>query len=275
MTAIIDTLNHAYGVQDGARGGRSPARDRVDHRRALFVLVSFALMIVGPQLAEPVARRLASARRSSGRGAFSNGRSRSPGRHRHRVGLLLRARRRPGMVVARARHPSRPSLARASLGFRYYVINVTHYTETYGALGGAMVLLLWFYLSGFVLLLGAVMNAKIEHAAPIGKNPGEKVEGQKRRIGTAAMRRWIAARRGRHRARPSADDIRKVPLSERTAPALRLPLPPCRIDTVPGIADRTTSSSMCVSPLPMDSTWRARRGRESDTTSCPSIRSCR
>jgi len=98
----------------------------------------------------------------------------------------------------------------ASLGFRYYVINVTHYTETYGALGGAMVLLLWFYISGFVLLLGAVMNAKIEHAAPIGKNPGEKVEGQKRRIGTAAMRRWIAARRHRHAPPPSAEDIRKV-----------------------------------------------------------------
>jgi membrane protein len=98
----------------------------------------------------------------------------------------------------------------ASLGFRYYVINVTHYTETYGALGGAMVLLLWFYLSGFVLLLGAVMNAKIEHAGAVGKNPGEKVEGQKRRIGPGVMRRWIAARRQRHEPPPSADDIRKV-----------------------------------------------------------------
>jgi membrane protein len=87
---------------------------------------------------------------------------------------------------------------------------VTHYTETYGALGGAMVLLLWFYLSGFVLLLGAVMNAKIEHAAPIGKNPGEKVEGQGHRIGPAAMRRWIASRRHRHELPPSADDVRKA-----------------------------------------------------------------
>ena len=98
----------------------------------------------------------------------------------------------------------------ASLGFRYYVINVTRYTETYGALGGAMVLLLWFYISGFVLLLGAVMNAKIEHAAPVGKNPGEKVEGQRRRISPTAMSRWISARRRRNELPPSADEIQKA-----------------------------------------------------------------
>jgi membrane protein len=73
-----------------------------------------------------------------------------------------------------------------------------------------MVLLLWFYMSGFVLLLGAVLNAKIEHAAPIGKNPGEKVEGQRRRISKDAMRRWISARRHRHEPPPSATDIRKA-----------------------------------------------------------------
>ena len=55
-----------------------------------------------------------------------------------------------------------------------------------------MVLLLWFYLSGFVLLLGAVMNVKFEHAAPIGKQPGEKEPGQMHRIGVLEKEDGIA-----------------------------------------------------------------------------------
>ena len=43
-----------------------------------------------------------------------------------------------------------------------------------------MILLLWFYISGLVILIGAEMNAKIEHASPNGKDPGEKIPGQKR-----------------------------------------------------------------------------------------------
>ena len=213
MTAIIDTLNHAYGVQDG----RSWWKVRLlaialTVGVALFVLVSFALIIVGPQLAEALARALGLGevfewtwRTFEWPLAFTLAGTGialvyyfAPDVDQHWSWLV------PGTIF------STLLWLLASLGFRYYVINVTHYTETYGALGGAMVLLLWFYLSGFVLLLGAVMNAKIEHAAPIGKNPGEKVEGQRRRIGTAAMRRWIMARRHRHQPPPSADDIRKV-----------------------------------------------------------------
>ena len=36
------------------------------------------------------------------------------------------------------------------------------------------------------MIIGAEMNAEIEHASPWGKQPGEKVPGQKRRIGVAA-----------------------------------------------------------------------------------------
>ena len=213
MTAIIDTVNHAYGVEEG----RSWWKVRLIAVSltigvAIFVLVSFALIIVGPQLADPLARAF-------GLGSMLEWTWRilewpiacalagigialvyyfAPDVDQEWSWLV------PGTVFATSLWLA------ASLGFRYYVVNVTHYTETYGALGGAMVLLLWFYLSGFVLLLGAVMNAKIEHAAPIGKNPGEKVEGQQHRIGTSTMRRWIAARRHRQELPPSADDIRKA-----------------------------------------------------------------
>jgi membrane protein len=73
-----------------------------------------------------------------------------------------------------------------------------------------MVLMLWFYISGTVILLGAEMNAEIEHASPYGKEPGEKVPGQRRKIGPAAMRAWVARRRKHGEKPPSADDVKQV-----------------------------------------------------------------
>jgi membrane protein len=61
-----------------------------------------------------------------------------------------------------------------SLGFKFYVMNFGNYNETYGAVGSVIVLMLWFYASAFALLLGAEMNSEIEHASPLGKNPGER-----------------------------------------------------------------------------------------------------
>ncbi|MGH2450580.1 MAG: YihY/virulence factor BrkB family protein [Candidatus Limnocylindria bacterium] len=46
-------------------------------------------------------------------------------------------------------------------GFSLYVERLGTYSETYGALGGVVVLLVWFYLSAAVLVLGAELNAAI------------------------------------------------------------------------------------------------------------------
>src|SRR6185295_18308617 len=77
-----------------------------------------------------------------------------------------------------------------SLVFKYYIANFTSYTATYGIIGGAIVLMLWFYVSALAVLIGAEINAEIEHASPYGKEPGEKVAGEKRRLGPAAERAW-------------------------------------------------------------------------------------
>ena len=58
----------------------------------------------------------------------------------------------------------------------------TDYNASYGAVGGVIVLLLWFYVSGLALLIGAELNAEIEHASPHGKAPGERTPGGKRSL---------------------------------------------------------------------------------------------
>jgi membrane protein len=77
-----------------------------------------------------------------------------------------------------------------SLGFKYYVSNFSNYNETYGTIGGVMVLLLWFYVSGIALLIGAELNAEIEHSSPYGKDVGEKVPGERKKIGAARARAY-------------------------------------------------------------------------------------
>lgn len=51
-----------------------------------------------------------------------------------------------------------------SIGFSAYVANFANYNATYGSLGAVVVLLTWLYLSAFVVLLGAQINAEIERA---------------------------------------------------------------------------------------------------------------
>lgn len=52
-----------------------------------------------------------------------------------------------------------------SLAFKLYVTNFGNYNAAYGSIGGVIVLMLWLYLSGTVILLGGEINAEIEAAA--------------------------------------------------------------------------------------------------------------
>ena len=220
MVAIIDTLNNAYDVQEGRPWWKVRLTAiLLTIGVALFILVSFALVLVGPTLATtlaesmnlgpvfewtwkigqwPVLFALASL-------AIALIYYFAPDVEQEWVWLT------PGSIFATTLWLA------ASLGFKYYVANWGSYTETYGLIGAVMILLLWFYISGLVILVGAEMNAEIEHASPRGKDPGEKVVCQKRRIPLRSMRRWIRLRRAHGDKPPSAEDV-KAALSSRDSP---------------------------------------------------------
>lgn len=50
-----------------------------------------------------------------------------------------------------------------SAAFSIYVANFGSYGETYGALGGIIILLTWLWLSSFIVLMGAELNSEMEH----------------------------------------------------------------------------------------------------------------
>ncbi|MGH8259503.1 MAG: YihY/virulence factor BrkB family protein, partial [Steroidobacteraceae bacterium] len=59
-----------------------------------------------------------------------------------------------------------------SILFAVYVENFGSYGKTYGALGGVMVMLMWFYLGSFAVLLGAELNAEMEHQTAVDTTTG-------------------------------------------------------------------------------------------------------
>lgn len=193
LVAIIDAFNRAYDVEDARPWWkRRLLAIALTLALAVFILASLALVVAGPELADWVAGQV-------GLGAAFTWSWKvlqwplvfvliatglgftyyfAPDVDQDFVWLT------PGSLVATA------LWIVGSLGLRLYVVTVGSYNETYGAIGGVMVMLLWLYITGLAIVVGAEMNAEIEHASPHGKARGEKVPGSRRVIGARAARRF-------------------------------------------------------------------------------------
>ncbi|MBY6164590.1 YihY/virulence factor BrkB family protein [Pseudooceanicola nitratireducens] len=66
----------------------------------------------------------------------------------------------PGAVLAVA------LWAVASYGFSLYLTNFGNYNEVYGSIGAAVAMLMWLFISAFLILLGAVVNLQLTAIAP-------------------------------------------------------------------------------------------------------------
>lgn len=59
-----------------------------------------------------------------------------------------------------------------SLGFSAYVANIGHYDRTYGPLGAIIAFMVWIWFSVLVILVGAELNAEIEHQTAVDSTTG-------------------------------------------------------------------------------------------------------
>lgn len=94
------------------------------------------------------------------------------------LGLAIVYRYAPSRENARWRWVTWGSVVAATLWlvssvlFSLYVRNFGSYGKTYGALGGVIVLIMWFYLQGYSIVLGAEFNAETEHQTAVDTTNG-------------------------------------------------------------------------------------------------------
>lgn len=193
MVSITTTLNAAYDIEEGRPWWKVRLTAiALTIGMALFIIISMALVLLGPAAAEHLATRMNLGEAfkwtwlvlqwpvvltlvATGIAIVYYF---APDAEQDWVWIT------PGSVLATVLWLA------VSIGLKVYISSFANYNETYGAIGGVIVLLLWFWLSGMAILIGAEFNAEIEHASPHGKDVGEKVPGEKKKIGALAARAY-------------------------------------------------------------------------------------
>ena len=75
-----------------------------------------------------------------------------------------------------------------SLAFSWYVAHFGSYNKTYGSLGAAIGFMTWIWISATILLVGAELNAEMEHQTERDTTIGER--GRSARVVPTRPTRW-------------------------------------------------------------------------------------
>ena len=183
LTAVITTLNRAYDIEEFRPWWRTRLiAIALSMTLAVFVVLAFALVVGGSDLAGAVALWL-------GAGevfetlwgivqwpvalffvvfAIDLVYYFAPNADTRWVWIS------PGSLVATA------LWLLTSIGFKLYLQHVSNVAIVHGALGSVIVLLLWLYLSGFAILIGAELNAEIDRALPSADDAPQSAERPKK-----------------------------------------------------------------------------------------------
>lgn len=108
-------------------------------------------------------------------------------------------------------------------GFTQYVEHFGHYNVTYGSIGGAVVLLLWLYVTGLIFILGGEVNAVLEQA----EAEAARAEGRPPPLEEPRVRGGPSRGSGRERL---AFWRRRHQLAERASPEIE---PPAELEEPP------------------------------------------
>ncbi len=73
----------------------------------------------------------------------------------------------------------------SSFGFRFYLRFFNSYNATYGSLGAVIILMLWLYITGAAILIGAEVDSEIERAA--AESPWTPAQNTRDRTGRRRM----------------------------------------------------------------------------------------
>jgi membrane protein len=165
MVAIIDALNHAYDVDEWRPWWkRRIVSILLTVALSVFILIALTFILIGPEMAYSIADWAGVA---------------------PAVALVWQIVRVPVMIlciilgidIVYHFAPNRAtrwtwitpgsifatgSWLLSSFAFRFYVTNFADYTATYGAIGGIIVTMLWFYVCALTMLIGAELNGVIE-----------------------------------------------------------------------------------------------------------------
>lgn len=188
MTAVITTLNRAYDIEEFRPWWKTRLiAVGLSVALAVFVVTAFALIVGGRDLAAAVAAWVGAGDVFQQVWAVAQWPVAllfvvfaidlvyylAPNADTRWVWIT------PGSLLATA------LWLLTSLGFKWYLQYVSDIAIVQGAIGSVIVVLLWLYLSGFAILIGAELNAEIDRAMPVRDDAPQTPE-RRRKIGPAA-----------------------------------------------------------------------------------------